>query len=459
MPDDKTIDPVESPRNSNWFLIIIAAKRGLTFLQSQPQVDGDRIGAFGHSMGGKLTAMLAGADKRIKAGVPSCGGSGEAPPRIMNRPGAGVRRPKSDLYHKTIDDARYIEQIEVPMLYVGPQNDFNGILDNMYANWTRMPSKTVAYSIGPHMNHRAVAEHLFPTLLWFEDHLKGTFDFPKTPEVSLTIQDGVPLVTLSPDRSDEIARVVIYYSQDTHILTRFWRTAAQTQTGGQWQSQLGKVSSDRPLFVMANVYYPLKHKLVGYPWMRTAPATFGVSSQMRTLTAGELSAGEVPVQVVQQRMIQDAFDYQDWYRLDWRNPTWWSAYTRKIKDPSYRGPVGATLMLDVRVETDTTIYLELQDNNWEAFPGEPKGQYYASVDIRGATAWQTVGISIADFQPVNASTKTPLKGWQHVTELGIRGRIRVDVDGKQVEMGDQWKAPREFRNLRWKGGVYPKSTR
>lgn len=455
MPDEKTIDSVESPRNSNWFLIVLAAKRGITFLQMQPQVNEDRIGAFGHSMGGKLTTMLAGADERIKAGVPSCGGSGAAPDSVRNRPGAGVRPRKSDLYHKTIDDVRYIERIDSPMLYMGPQNDFNGILDNMYANWSKMPSNNVGYTVTPHMNHRSIAEHVFPNLLWFEDHLKGTFDFPDTPNLSVTIQDGVPMVRLSAEHADEVAKVVIYYSQDTHILTRFWHAVPTSKIGDQWLATLTEVSRDRPLFVMANVYYPLNHKLVGYSWMREMPTTFGVSSEMKSITPSELAKANVAIRVNQRRMIQEVFDYQDWYRLQWGNPTWWSAYTRKIKSPKYRGPEGATLKFDLRVENDITIFLELQDNNWGAFPGHPKGTYYTSIAVKGAVDWQTVEVSVSDFKPVDARTRVPLKSWRHVTELGIRGRIRVVADGNDLELGDFWKGARDFRNLRWHGGTYP----
>jgi dienelactone hydrolase len=75
-PDEFTLDSVESPRNSNWFLVLTAARRAVTFLEQQPEADPSRIGAYGHSMGGKLTTDLAGIEPRIKAAVPSCGGAG-----------------------------------------------------------------------------------------------------------------------------------------------------------------------------------------------------------------------------------------------------------------------------------------------------------------------------------------------------------------------------------------------
>ncbi len=459
MPDNLTVDAFESPRNNNWFLIIMAAKRGITLLQNQPEVDGNRIGAFGHSMGGKLAVMLSGSDDRIKAAAPSCGGCGSAPDSVRNRKNSGVRRRKSQLYHKTIDDAQYIKEIKIPILYVGPHNDFNGILDNMYVNWREMPSKTINYTVTPHMNHRAIPEHAFANLLFFEDHLKGAFDFPKTPGLTAKIKtkDGIPSVVVSPDKIERVTKVDVYYSSDSHILTRFWRTADSVRMGNTWEAQCPVMSAKRHLFIMANVYYELDHKLVGYRWSRKQPATFGISSEMLIIKPEELRNAGVKGEFKRERVIQASFnDYQDWYRLDWNNPAWWSASTRKIKDPVYVGPDGAELLLGAKVDHDVTIFFELRNNNWGAYSGEKSGHYYAELDLKGSDEWQTVRAMVDDFKPVDSRTKQPLKNWRHITELSIRGRIRVEKDGKTVELGGRWPAPRSFRNLRWEGGTYPK---
>jgi hypothetical protein len=104
-PDAFTLDAVDSPRNDNWFLVTLAARRGLTFLQSRPEVDPARLGVYGHSMGGRLTTQLTGIDARAKAAVPSCGGSrrpdgharGDAWRRALEafapRPGDDFRKP------------------------------------------------------------------------------------------------------------------------------------------------------------------------------------------------------------------------------------------------------------------------------------------------------------------------------------------------------------------------------
>lgn len=48
-------------------------RRALDVLQSLPQVDGDRLGSIGHSLGGHSTLFVAAFDERIKVAVTSCG--------------------------------------------------------------------------------------------------------------------------------------------------------------------------------------------------------------------------------------------------------------------------------------------------------------------------------------------------------------------------------------------------
>lgn len=36
-PGEKYLDPFDSPRNNNWFLLTLGARRGLTFLEQQPE--------------------------------------------------------------------------------------------------------------------------------------------------------------------------------------------------------------------------------------------------------------------------------------------------------------------------------------------------------------------------------------------------------------------------------------
>ena len=92
---------------------------------------------------------------------------------------------------------------------------------------------------------------------------------------------------------------------------------------------------------MANVYYKHSEKLGGYPWLKEVPPTFGVSSEMLSFMPGQLKDAGVKGYTTRHRIIEKEFnELKDWYTLNWTNPYWFGCYTRKIKDPMFRGPDG-----------------------------------------------------------------------------------------------------------------------
>ena len=458
-PDPKTLDDVESPRNNNWFLLVLAARRGLTFLEQQPEVDPKRLGVTGHSMGGKITVDVAGIDKRVKAAVPSCGGSGGASGKLSGMPGSGVTSDKPSVFDVTIDDRAYIPGVTCPILFMSPSNDFAGPFDNMTENWKKIGSKTVAYTVAPHLNHRGLAETGICGILWFDQHLKGIFSFPKTPELAVTLNtaNNIPCATLIPDRPDEVIKVDLYYSVDPHCLTRFWRDAEAKKRGDTWIAACSLLSADQPLYVYANVSYALKTERVEHRGGK-APSAFMISSKEAVIYPEELTSARVKATDKPSRMIDDfSRGWQDWFRLEWGNPHVWVATTRKLKDPKWRGPAGAKLVFEVKCPKDNVICVVADLNGWGAFPGKPGGSYEFRKPLTGSPEWQTVSIGLDDMVSTKKDSPGKLTTWETVTELSIRRAKSYLQDGQEIDFGVDrtgWSAPREFRNLRWEGGVY-----
>ena len=113
-----SLDSFESPRNNSWFLIALAARRGLTFYERQPVVDSEKLGVYGHSMGGKLTVLTAGSDKRVKAAAPSCGGISD-------------RYSTNPLHLASVSDPPSLKQITCPIVFLSPSNDFHGRINDL----------------------------------------------------------------------------------------------------------------------------------------------------------------------------------------------------------------------------------------------------------------------------------------------------------------------------------------
>src|SRR6056300_730130 len=214
-PDEKTAESVYSPRNNNWFILNLATRRGLTFLEQQPHVDQEKLGVYGHSMGGTITGQVAGLDPRIKASVPSCGRQGITQAENIARPGASADRRVGDkLYSNTIDATASLINLQYPILGQTPQNDFNCIFDDLNYNWRAIPDPSlVHFSISPHLNLRHIPESAFTRYRFFDVFLKGDGTFPKRPEllVNLKRPNGIPIATVTPHDVDQVQKVQIYY--------------------------------------------------------------------------------------------------------------------------------------------------------------------------------------------------------------------------------------------------------
>jgi len=459
-PDDYTIDSVESPRNSNWYLVLMAARRAITFLEQQPEVDPARIGVYGHSMGGKLTTDLAGIDKRVKAAVPSCGGSGDILTTQTELSGCSKTNPKP-MELACVSDNAYIPQITCPILWLSPTNDFHGNIDNMAWNWRLLPDNLVRFSISPHLNHRHTDEHALAQHLWFEEHLKGAFKMPQTPQIVLNLKaaDGVPSISVIPDSTLPVKRVDIYCSIDPHTLTRFWRDAKAVRVGQQWQASCPMMSLDQPVFAFANVIYdtPPHYRRVAQPQGQDNSDTFAISSRVVSVSSRHLQDAGVKVTDAKERLIDDGGrGWHDWYQINWGHPPLWTATTRKIRDAKWRGPDGARLVFDIQTETDNTLVLKFNCNAWGAVePGKPAIDYTAVKELKGTRGWQAVSVGLNELVATDPKVTLPLANWQSVTEFSISPSGETVRDGrKQSVAGKAWRGPREFRHLRWEGGEY-----
>ncbi|MGB1930063.1 MAG: dienelactone hydrolase family protein, partial [Mariniblastus sp.] len=155
LPDEYTIDPVPSPRNANWFLLTVAGRRAITFLEQQPEVDPKRIGFTGYSMGGMITALTA-IDKRLKAVAPFVGGTGF---KYVDFPG-GIQgssiKPhfqNLELYKNTIDASAYWPSVKCPVMFISSSNDFHSTFERIYQSMNLLKHKNWRVTTNVHYNH------------------------------------------------------------------------------------------------------------------------------------------------------------------------------------------------------------------------------------------------------------------------------------------------------------------
>ena len=433
---DWTLDLIESPRNNGWFLCALGARRALTFLEQQAEVDAQRLGVYGHSMGGKLTVLTTGADDRVKAAAPSCGG-------VSDRTNA------NPLFRATLGDDVYLRRIRCPIVFLMPSNDFHGRIDDLQAAVSEIGSKHWRVTCSPHSNHQDTSEYEVATQLWFDQHLKGSFAFPATPEADFAVdaRSGLPSFAVRPDRSRPVQSVQVFYTQQGQIdaqkndrintIHQFWHYApAREQPDGSWTADLPLFSTDLPVWVYANVSYGLEKPVsgAGYYYGAYTADRFNLSSRMAMRSPSQLKEAGAKASLEPSVVIED-------FEGDWK-PEWftyrpqeWPLKTHKVYHPMWSAPEGSRLALEVRSEEANQLVIGIDD-------------YAVAVALAGG-GWQEIELSPGDFK--NASGGE-LAAWAGIRELrlGHRETLRDRKRDKVLQLGGQWRgAPPEFRSLRW----------
>ncbi len=418
-------EQIEHPKNNNWYLLALACRRGLTFLEQQPEVDPKRLGVHGYSMGGNLTMYVAGTDNRVKAAVPAVGGAGWRwqPHEVLG----GVVQQNHikgdvDLFRRTLSFESYAPLIRCPVLHRSATNDFHGWMDDVYRTNALIPNQSLRFSWTQHVNHRLSPEVAVSMPLWFDHHLKGGPALPETPESRLVLQtaDRVPELRVIPDvKSLPVARCEIYYSVDPDPRARFWRSADVTRDGESFVGELPLHSLDLPLFAFANVYHtlPKAESLAAIPGHSKPVTELCVSSQFHTLKPVALSDAGV-VASLKVSLLIDNFSsssaMRDWFSVNADHLTLAQFWTRKLTDPVWRGRDGAKLKLTLKMPKTNTLSFVVIENEWRSYRG-PRKTFVCEREIAGSDAEQSVLLEAKDFVAEGGA----LKSWDGVDQFGI----------------------------------------
>ncbi len=430
-----TLDSVESPRNSGWFLCALAARRALTFLEQQPEVDPERLGVYGHSMGGKLTVLVS-VDPRVKAAAPSCGGVSD-------------RDNDSALFRATLGDDVSLAKVSCPILFLSPANDFHGRISDLRSTVNEIQSDQWRVTCSPHHNHQDTPPFEVATLLWFDQHLKETFSFPNTPvtKLELTAPEGVPKFVVRPDRAKPILSVDVYYTQHgknpetrfdrINTMHRFWHHVRPTESDGVWNAPLPLASAAKPLWVYANVAYGLNASVTGagYYYGEYTTDFFNLSSLLEMVSPEELKSAGVRATLKPSAWIE-TFE-GDWEK-EWftYQPNEWARTTHKLYDDLWKAPSDAKLVVDVLANEPNTLVVVIDENA-------------AEVQLMGGDAWQTVRLKPEDF---SNAVGDAVQGWDGIKRLKLcpTERLRPKRGGDARVFGKAWRGVwPEFRNLHW----------
>ena len=425
LPDDYSIDPVPSPRNANWFLLTVAARRAITFLEQQPEVDPNRIGFTGFSMGGMITALTA-IDERLKAVAPFVGGTGF---KYVDFPG-GIQgssiKPhfqNLELYKNTIDASAYWPSVKCPVMFISSSNDFHSTFERIYQSMDLLKHPNWRVTTNIHQNHGPGPEQWATLNLWFDQYLKGIDQkIPATPASNLTLNTSSFIrsatFTVTPSDQDRLVNTEIYYSYDPNSRTRFWIRANEKSAKGIWSTQV-PLHADLPIYFFAICRYQLDKPQV---LERGETDTFVLNSEEQSFLPESINLSSL-VSLANPELVFEDFSsgIQDWSTRDQR-----SIKTYKFQNPELDradhkklsltiDPQGRRLALRVNASSK---FLSRENN---------LGNFSHARQIQGEGV-QEVLINLNDFKgPENKSLQWSKIATMEITLIDLKTNDKIDL--------------------------------
>jgi alpha-beta hydrolase superfamily lysophospholipase len=411
-----------TPRESSWYHWTLVSRRALTVLERQKEVDPKRLGIFGISMGGTIVWNVAGTDDRVKAACAIYGVGWNTYPASKYE-----KDPKADdadtlIWRQTMEPEAYAPLMKSPVLLLNATNDQHGKFDWSYDTLDALKCDwRVAYT--PQFRHHIAEEQGRNLPLWMDTHLRGGPAWPKTPAAEVSLgEDGVPVLTVRPDVSQEIKRVDLYYAVENPCpFNRHWRQVKARKKADAWTAALPVMDVRKHLFAFANVHYkrgmcltsnlaaaiPAKlgeAKATDAPSMQIADFSEDLDGFLTT------STGTDPVVFYPGLARQKGPGDRYGIRPLMQGP---SVITYKIGDPKWRGPDGAKLAFEAYcpepVELQMTLHENEFDRGWE--------RYRHVVKLEAGKAWRDISLTPGKFQTEKGKK---LSSWRQADMIEMR---------------------------------------
>ncbi len=412
-PDEHSVDPILSPRNSNWFILALAGRRALTFLEQQPEVDPGKLGFAGFSMGGVITAMTA-IDKRLKAVAPFVGGTVN---RYQNYDGmdSGADTHEigdMDLLKKTIDPGAYWKHVTVPVMFITSSNDQYATLDRIYQSMDLLPHDNWRVTCNMHSQHCPGPEQWVTLYHWFKQYLAGIEqNIPATPPSTFKIEKNTAHFAVTPGQQERLVDVEIYYSYAPNPITRFWKKAEATRDAGTWKVEL-PVHPRLPLYTFALCRYALSAESRAFMG-RTK--TFALDSYEHTHIPEEIDLATFD-DLPKSGLVDDFSDgMSNWGSL-LNQP---GSTTFKFQDPELDTTPGNELAIALDLKQGQQLLIGLELDGRYNDPDKELGKFRHERNVSG-NGPQTILLEAGDFQKKgpNSSDDNPLE-WSRIVTFTI----------------------------------------
>lgn len=266
------------PKATGIYHSAIALLRAVSYLQSRPEVDPERIGMAGSSWGGLFTTLMAGIDPRLKAAscMFGCGAL-----QMGNRwwgvtPSVKYDAMYCERWRTTLDPAYRLPQSKVPICWFTGTNDVFFWMPSLMESYARAGGPK-ALSLYQNWDHGLPPHGDEQVFVFLDTYLQGK---PRFIEVSpLTVaKQGKGLVarwTFTPvaERPVDHAELLLSYGEDGNWSNRYWDALPANIKGNQCEVKLP--STQTPYFITGTVVDTQKFRY-STPIIRVSPTEMKV---------------------------------------------------------------------------------------------------------------------------------------------------------------------------------------
>lgn len=241
-PINAGLEVADDPQKSPIYHGVVALLKAVSYLQTRPEVDPDKIGMAGSSWGGFYTTLMIGIDPRLKVGSAMFGtGNLQLGNVWWDGPGWNNGRDATfrERWRRTLDPAMRLEHVKTPMAWFTGTNDVFYWLPDIMATYEQTHGPK-SLSIIPNYNHALngpVSEEVYR---WLDTWLKGAPAFETLAPPQLKEKQDRSLITWSFTGPRKIvsADLIVSYGQPGNWRSRYWSTIPATITNGKCSIEL-----------------------------------------------------------------------------------------------------------------------------------------------------------------------------------------------------------------------------
>lgn len=423
-------DPMHEldPMRSVMLTRLLIAYRMTNWLARQPEVDADRIGAYGISWGGSILWLLNHYSDKLRAVAPiyGCGRIIDAGRNKRNKRLAHTAR-EYELWRFGLDGNTLADRQHAPVYMMAATNDFWGWSDAVCDAVARVPEEKISLFWAANEDHRLGANAASSLEAWMNAHLRGGGQWPQMPEAAVQVDGGKLYVYVDARllRQSGVEAIRFGWSWGDFGCVappaRHWHTGeADPQTG---RLEIPVVDPEEPGYVYAETIGAAGVKIGGLP-LRFVPSYEGLKAptDLPSTVLADFSGGTDGWLCPFKRTEPMDADF----RYEWiADPNGGMALgladtdlpfqlaTRKPSDPKWRFEMEGMAVLKCRLFTG-----DLGKWTIELFHRpEQSGQHSWKHERVQEPGWQTLRLTLDNFSDESGRS---LFAWETVQRIDVR---------------------------------------